>query len=80
MTLKKKALLASIFATAVSSFAYAAFQPTHHVEIEYYSDAAKTKHVGSRIHTCTGRTFGSGSTSQYFVVETTFACNRGGEL
>lgn len=80
MNFKKKALLAGLFTVAASSVAFAAFKPTHHVEVEYYSDAAKTQFTGSRIYTCTGRVISVGSTSAYSTEETRRPCRSGGGL
>ena len=80
MNIKKKILLAGLFTAATSSAAFAAYYPSHYVEKEYYSDAAKTQYSGSLIQTCSGRYHSYGKITEYYTVEIKVPCHRNGDF
>ena len=80
MNFKKKALLAGLFTIAASSVAYAAYKPTHHVEIDYYSDASKTVYVGHVMKSCNGRIKSYGKITKFASEEFRVPCKRNGDL
>ena len=74
MNFKKKLLLAGLLTATASSAAFAAFYPSHYIEKEFYSDAAKTKLVGSMVQTCYGRIYRHGEVTQYYSIEAKAPC------
>ncbi len=62
-TISKPIVAAAVLALVSTSPVAAA--PANEIEITYYRTAAKTQEIGSRLLSCTGRVYRTGSTSRH---------------